>query len=75
MLFLLNHGDGTFETKTIASQFSGEPGGIVRAGAFADFDGDGIQDGIAMIDGFDALGNETMTMQFYKGQADGTYTC
>ena len=27
----------------------------------------------SMIDSFDALGNETMTMQFYKGQADGTY--
>lgn len=73
LMLFLNHGDGTFATKTIASQFSGQPGGIVRAGAFADFDGDGIQDGIAMIDSFDALGNETMTMQFYKGQADGTY--
>ncbi len=73
LLLFINHGDGTFETKTVVSQFSGEPGGIVKAGAFADFDGDGLKDGVAAIDSFDSTGAETMTMQFYKGQTDGTY--
>lgn len=69
----LSHGDGTFESKQVAGILSGEPGGILKAGAFVDFDGDGIKDGIAMVDSFDDLGNETLTMQFYKGQPDGTY--
>ena len=73
LVLFLSHGDGTFESKQVAGILSGEPGGILKAGAFVDFDGDGIKDGIAMIDSFDDLGNETMTMQFYKGQPDGTY--
>ena len=73
LMLFVNHGDGTFEPKTVASQFSGEPGGTVRAGAFADFDGDGTKDGLAMIDTFDSAGSETMSLQFYKGQPDGTY--
>jgi hypothetical protein len=73
LMLFVNHGDGTFESKTVASQFSGEPGGLVRSGSFADFDGDGIKDGLAMIDSFDSAGAETMSMQFYKGQTDGTY--
>ncbi len=73
LVLFLSHGDGTFESKQVAGILSGEPGGILKAGAFVDFDGDGIKDGLAMIDSFDDFGNETLTMQFYKGQPDGTY--
>jgi len=73
MLFL-NHGDGTFESRTIVSKFEESiSGSIVRSGALADFDGDGIKDGIAMIDTFAARSGESWTLQFFKGQPDGTY--
>ena len=74
LMLFLSHGDGTFESKPVISEFEGSgPGNIVRAGAFADFDGDRIKDGIAMMDSFDDVENETRNMQFFKGQSDGTY--
>ncbi len=74
-LFLfLSHGDGTFETKTVAAGSQGDGDEIIiRAGAFADFNGDGIKDGLVMVDTFPLAGGENLTMQLYSGQPDGTY--
>jgi len=74
-LFLfLSHGDGTFETKTVAAGSQGDGDEIiVRAGAFADFNGDGVKDGLVMVDTFPLDGGENLTMQLYAGQPDGSY--
>jgi len=74
-LFLfLSHGDGTFETKTVAAGSQGTGDEIIlRAGAFADFNGDGIKDGLVMVDTFPLAGGENLTIQLYAGQPDGSY--
>ena len=74
LTLFLNHGDGTFASKTIVAEVEESiSGSIVRSGTLADFDGDGIKDGIAMIHTFAARSGDSWTLQFFKGQADGTY--
>jgi hypothetical protein len=74
-LFLfLSHGDGTFETKTVAAGSQGTGDEIIlRSGAFADFNGDGIKDGLVMVDDFPLDGGENLSMQLFAGQPDGSY--
>lgn len=75
LLLFANHGDGTFDTYTQAisvSEYAGE-GDSLDAAAFVDLDGDGIQDAIGIVRTTDVSDNQTFTIQFFKGQADGSF--
>jgi hypothetical protein len=82
----IDHGDGSFGLSEIVAGGqgsqpiiidNGDVGDhddvIIRAGAFADFNGDGIKDGLVMADTFDVEGVETLSLQLFAGQPDGHY--
>ncbi|HEY6181088.1 MAG TPA: VCBS repeat-containing protein [Terriglobales bacterium] len=81
----ISHGDGTFGLSEIVAGAEGfhpiignadvgdHPDVIVRAGAFADFNGDGIKDGLVMLDTFNVEGVETLSLQLFAGQIYGQY--
>jgi hypothetical protein len=61
----LSRGDGTFQSKPAFSTST-----AVTAGVAADFDGDGIKDSAAVVINSD----QSNSLQFRKGRADGSYT-
>lgn len=63
-------GDGTFTVQEIASMNSDS---AINSGVVADFDGDGIKDAILAVSGTDAQAKTVFSMQFLKGQSDGSY--
>jgi len=65
------NGDGTFTVQEIASM---DNENAINSAAVADFDGDGIKDAILGVQGVDPnTAQIAFSMQFLKGQSDGTY--
>ena len=75
LLLFTSRGDGTFAPYNLviyASAYAGE-GAYLEAATLVDLDGDGIKDGIAVISSVDFNGNQTFSLQFFKGQPDGSF--
>src|SRR6266496_3264891 len=71
-LFLLKgNGNGTFTFQQIASM---DTDNAINSAAVADFDGDGIKDAVLAVQSIDPnTAQIVFSMQFLKGQLDGSY--
>jgi hypothetical protein len=68
----MSHGNGTFGLRQIATTPTTSNDDI-RSGAVADFDGDGIEDGLVEVDTLNSSSDITHSLRFYKGLPNGDY--
>src|SRR5205085_5709879 len=77
LLLLVSNGDGTFAApKPIltGAPFTSSGGSSIEAYTMVDLDGDGFQDGVAVMRALDAQANASYFLQYAKHQPDGSYT-
>jgi len=77
ILLLVSNGDGTFAApKTILSgtPFTASGGSGIEAYSMVDLDGDGLEDGVAVMRALDVQANVSYFLQYAKQQSNGSYT-